>query len=161
MRTANRDRKLAVSNFEHIQSLKRLYSAVCQRLDTSVNQLKNELKCPINVRVRFQTESLNGAVWQYLKRKGTTGKGKDNGAKAPARRAQKRPTPPPSWICPFLPVCPLPRRFSHLSLNFICVLTVIQTWLDVDRRSSIRIHPFLPLRGLSLAWDQALMYSLS
>ena len=52
MRTANRDRQLAVSNFEHVQSLKRL-SAVCQRLDTSVNQLKNELKSPINVRVLF------------------------------------------------------------------------------------------------------------
>ena len=40
MRTANRDRKLAISNFEHVQSLKRLAPSA-QRLDTSVNQLKN------------------------------------------------------------------------------------------------------------------------
>ena len=53
MRTANRDRKLAaVSRFEHVQSFKTA-SAVCQRLGTSVNQLKNGLKSPINVRVRF------------------------------------------------------------------------------------------------------------
>ena len=65
MRTANRDRKLAVSNFEHVQSLKRPAPKI--RLDTSVNQLKNELKSPINVRVRFsdgivKRQSVTGAL---------------------------------------------------------------------------------------------------
>ena len=49
-----------------VQSFKTA-SAVCQRLDTSVNQLKNELKSPINVRVRFsdgivKQQSVTGAL---------------------------------------------------------------------------------------------------
>ena len=36
-------RPFYILNFEHVQSFK-MASAVCERLDTSVNQLKNELK---------------------------------------------------------------------------------------------------------------------